>query len=158
MKTAISIDDVDEARSLQALESALVADRSALIVGGDGDAVELPGALRTFMATVVRALKNGERVQVATEDQWLTTEEAASLLGVSRPTFVKRLEEGALPFAQPGAHRRIRLQDLMAYQENLIRVRREKLEWMTEQGQQERLDELSGEAYREVLEEIRHGR
>ncbi len=38
-------------------------------------------------------------------------------LGVSRPTLVKILEDGKIPYDQPGRHRRLLFTDLLAYQQ-----------------------------------------
>lgn len=45
----------------------------------------------------------------------LTTAQAASILGVSRATVVRLCGEGRLPYAQPGSHRILRLEDVLDF-------------------------------------------
>ncbi|WP_237565642.1 helix-turn-helix domain-containing protein [Ornithinimicrobium cavernae] len=56
---------------------------------------------------VFARLAKGESVLVVSADEMLSTQEAADLLRVSRPTLVKMLDEGVLPFERPGTHRRV---------------------------------------------------
>ncbi len=58
------------------------------------------------------------------------------LLGVSRPHLIKLLESGELPFHKVGAHRRIRMKDLMEYQRIRDRGRREALDEMARKAQE----------------------
>ncbi|MDR1078644.1 MAG: helix-turn-helix domain-containing protein [Propionibacteriaceae bacterium] len=51
-------------------------------------------------------------------DVWLTTGQAAEVNGVSRSTMVRMLDAGQLPSDQPNKHRRVRLEDLLAYKES----------------------------------------
>lgn len=69
-----------------------------------------------MIADFEAALAAGQTV-VALDDI-LTTQEAADLLGVSRPTVVRLIDEGTLPATEPaGSHRRLRLADVLAYRE-----------------------------------------
>ena len=54
---------------------------------------------------------------VAPEATLLTTQQAADLLGVSRPTVVRLIDAGSLPSERHGNRRRIRLGDLLSYRE-----------------------------------------
>ncbi|WP_430478729.1 excisionase family DNA-binding protein [Streptomyces sp. P11-1] len=87
---------------------------------------------------VVRALAVGKAVTVAPVNTTLTTQEAADLLGVSRPTFVKILDEGGLSYTRPGRHRRVLLADVLDYKEARRSQRRQGLDELT------RLTEESG--------------
>lgn len=82
-----------------------------------GDRVELPVEVYRVLRQVVEALRQGLAVTVAPLTLTLTTQQAADLLGISRPTVVKLLEEGAIAFERTGTHRRIMLRDLLAYRE-----------------------------------------
>jgi excisionase family DNA binding protein len=48
----------------------------------------------------------------------------------ARPTLVRLLESGKIPFEQPGRHRRVRLADVLAYQERAARHRAAGLDQM----------------------------
>ncbi|MER7081391.1 DNA binding domain-containing protein, excisionase family [Saccharopolyspora kobensis] len=91
---------------------------SALITR-DGSRIDLPDELYDVLHDVVYALSRGLAITVAPRHTVLTTGEAAELLGVSRPTLVRLLESGEIPYEQPGRHRRIRLDDLLAYENAL---------------------------------------
>ena len=57
------------------------------------------------------------------------------MLGISRPTLVRLLEDGEISYEQRGRHRRIMLADLLAYQASMRRERREALDRMAQEGQ-----------------------
>ncbi len=78
-------------------------------------AIELPTAALRLLIDILAELADGNAVQVLPIHAEVTTQEAADLLNVSRPHFVKLLEQGALPFHKTGKHRRIQFADVMAY-------------------------------------------
>ena len=71
--------------------------------------------LADVLLKVADQLSRGKAVFVAPYDTTLTTQDAADYLGVSRPTLVKLLEQGDIPFTRIGRHRRVTLSDLQHY-------------------------------------------
>ncbi|GAA0306055.1 hypothetical protein GCM10009528_24110 [Kineococcus aurantiacus] len=78
----------------------------------------MPPELAVALREAVHALAHGEAVTLTPHEALLTTQEAADVLGVSRPTLVRLLESGALPYTKPGVHRRVRLEDVLDYAES----------------------------------------
>jgi excisionase family DNA binding protein len=89
---------------------------SAALVGADGERVRLPDAVYRLLKEIVRNMQLGRAIALVPENQQLTTQRAANLLGVSRPYLIKLLEAGELPYHKAGSHRRIYLKDLREYQ------------------------------------------
>jgi excisionase family DNA binding protein len=105
--------------------------RRLRLVVDDDTPVELPSAVGEALAQVVSILSRGRPVLVMPQNVELSTGEAAELLGVTRPTVVKLMEDGVLPFTRPNSSRRIALHDVLAYKEQRSRARREALDEMT---------------------------
>jgi excisionase family DNA binding protein len=82
-----------------------------------GDQVELPPEIYEVLRKVVDVLGHGLAVTVAPRALTLTTQQAADLLGVTRPTIVKILDGGGIPYERVGTHRRVLLTDVLAYRE-----------------------------------------
>jgi excisionase family DNA binding protein len=104
--------------------------QGAALVGPDGERLELPPEVFEVLREVVEALAGGLAITIAPHQMILSTSEAAGILGVSRPTLVRLLESGEIPFEQPGRHRRVRLADVLAYQERAARHRAAGLDQM----------------------------
>jgi excisionase family DNA binding protein len=64
-------------------------------------------------------MAQGKAVTVAPHNLQLTTQEAADLLGISRPTLVRLLERGDIPLTKPNRHPRVQLIDVLAYQQRV---------------------------------------
>jgi excisionase family DNA binding protein len=126
-----------------------------LLLGPDGEQVPLPEEVYRVLVEVVQAMREGKVITLVPRTQRLTTQEAADFLGVSRPTLVKLLEEGKIPYEQPGRHRRIMFTDLLAYQERLGEERRAALDRMTEDASEAGLYDGTPEDYAAALKRAR---
>lgn len=108
--------------------------------GTDTSRLPLDQALRGVLLEALSAFQQGEAVTVVPRTTLLTTQEAADVLGMSRPTLVHLLEDGEIPFEKPGRHRRVLLRDLLDYQARL-RSRRSVLLDQLGEDAAERLNE-----------------
>jgi|APSaa5957512535_1039671.scaffolds.fasta_scaffold60070_3 excisionase family DNA binding protein len=116
--------------------------------GPNGEHLILPPEVYEVLRDVVTAMGHGQAVTVAPVHQRLTTQEAADLLGISRPTLVKLLEAGEIDFEQPGRHRRVRLNNVLAYRERRSTQRRESLDRMVEIADESGMYEKTAEPVR----------
>ena len=82
--------------------------------GGVDQTLSLPPGAASLIESLLGHLSRGEEVAVMTVDQELSPNDAASLLGVSRPLVVHRMDVGDLPFRYVGKHRRSTLRDVLA--------------------------------------------
>lgn len=129
-----------------------------LLLGPDGEQVPLPEEVYRVLRQVVEVMRQGKATLVAPQGLLLTTQEAADFLGVSRPTLVKLLEEGGIPFEKPNRHRRVRLQDLVDFQQRRRDERRAVLHQLTEEASELGLYEGTPADYATALKSVRHRR
>lgn len=81
---------------------------------GADHVVKLPPKAAALLEAALGHLLQGERIVVLAEDQELSPNDAAEILGISRPLVVHRMDIGDLPFRYVGKHRRARLKDVLA--------------------------------------------
>lgn len=92
---------------------------SMKLVDASGKAYELPGVLFELLKQGAEQLANGQSIYQDSLNRFLSSQEAAELLSVSRTHLVKLLEQNELPFTMVGAHRRLRLVDVLEYKKRL---------------------------------------
>jgi excisionase family DNA binding protein len=126
----------------------IAVDQHAELVGPDGRRLRLPAPVYDVLCHVVLAMAHGQAVTIAPHNQRLTTQEAADILGVSRPTLVKMLDEGRIPFEQPGRHRRVLLRDVLDFQERRRAAREAALDEIIEISEE-------GDGYRQAVAPVR---
>lgn len=102
----------------------------------DGTVIDLPAPVTEALAEVLEAAADGERPLVLRSPDNLTTEQAAAILNVSRPTVVRWIEAGKLPARMVGTHRRLTLGDVLAFRDQSTKRRRQALDEMTRQAEE----------------------
>jgi excisionase family DNA binding protein len=103
-----------EHKQVQELEAMLNRGNAAL-VSSAGERIDLPNTVYEILRKLVTLMARGQAVTLVPDNQAVTTERAADILGMSRPFFVKLLETGVMPFHRVGYQRRVYLRDVLAY-------------------------------------------
>lgn len=109
----------------------------AKLVSATGEEIAIPESVYRLLRETVHLLASGRAVSLVPLHYELTTQEAADLLNVSRPFLIKLLEQREIPYAMVGSHRRIRIDDLLAYKHRRDANRREHLRQLTQFSQDE---------------------
>lgn len=122
----------DAVATLRDLVELLERSRSVVLTNSeDGTRHVLPDSVRDVLRKSLAAMVEHQAVTIAGSNTVLTTQDAAELLGISRPTLVQLLETEKIPYTKPNRHRRILLEDVLAYQRQLTQNRRRALDAMT---------------------------
>lgn len=115
--------DGKDAELYSAVTNALSVTDAVTVVPANGEPVDLPPALCAVLLVASREFAAGRGVLVFPQDTVLTAQEAARLLGVSRPTMNRILDSGRIASERPASHRRVKLADVVAYQQNMVAQR-----------------------------------
>jgi len=128
-----SVASQDRAAAREAL--ACLRDGGALFVGAERSSFALPPYVAREVETLLEAYADGQTPLVSTSDEEVGTQEAAAFLKLSRPTVVKMMDDGRIPFRRPGKHRRVRRVDLVAFERRLRRDQDAAMEELSALGQ-----------------------
>jgi excisionase family DNA binding protein len=85
------------------------------VVHADGtrETVALPPVVAGMVEDLLTKVAASGHVALLAEDAEVSPEDAAAILGISRPLVRRRMDAGVLPFRRVGAHRRLRLTDVL---------------------------------------------
>lgn len=100
-----------------------VSDFNVVSEDGETHSVKLPKNAIKLMIEVLTQLGHGNSVNITPIHAELTTQEAADLLNMSRPTFIKLLDSGDLPHSRTGNRRKVAFSDVMNYKQSLEKKR-----------------------------------
>lgn len=119
----------EERETIREVNELLAASEGApALVSPSGEKVELSHSVHKVLLDAIKHLSQGIPVEILPLHSFLTTQEAANLLNVSRPYLVGLLEKGEIPFHKVGKHRRVLAEDLIVYKHRRDSDRREALQ------------------------------
>lgn len=85
------------------------------VVGSSGEALDLPASVVEVLQRATAVLSSGDAVAILPVGKDLSTQQAADILNVSRQYVVRLVNEGRLPATKTGKHRRLRMEDVLAF-------------------------------------------
>jgi excisionase family DNA binding protein len=86
--------------------------------------VQLPTPAAALLLRVLEEMARGNAVTIIPVHAELTTQEAADMLNISRPSLIQLLEESKIEYRRVGTHRRVRFEALMQYKRRADEARR----------------------------------
>ncbi|MGI8417530.1 MAG: helix-turn-helix domain-containing protein [Nakamurella sp.] len=82
----------------------------------DDQELTVPREAAELLRRILAAMAAGTPVQVIPVHDELTTQQAADILGVSRPHLIKLLDDGQIGYRLVGTHRRVLAESLRRYE------------------------------------------
>lgn len=101
------------------------------LVGPSGQRHRIPESVIHGLARIVEVLARGDALTIVPVGARVTTQQAADLLNVSRQYLVRLLDEGRIPYDRTGTHRRLKIEDVLAYKQKRDRERDAGLDELT---------------------------
>ena len=125
----------ESVRSLSALTARDSSVMVTVCTKGRDQGVEIPAGAVALLVDILENMAAGRGVSLVPQKAELTTVQAASMLNVSRPFLIKMLNEGIIPFHKTGTHRRVRIEDVMAYKARIDQAREATLDALVADAQ-----------------------
>lgn len=89
--------------------------------------IQIPLIALKMFGEILKAMSDGKPISIVPVATEVTTQQAAEIIGCSRPHIVKLLEEGKIAYTKVGKHRRIKFEDVTKYKEQLKKDQKQHL-------------------------------
>ena len=106
------------------------------LVGPSGETISIPESMFYMLERVAEVMARGDSLTIVPVGKEMTTQQAADLLNVSRQYLVRLLDDGRIPFTKTGKHRRVRIEDVLAFKELRDRDRKAGLDELTRMSEE----------------------
>jgi excisionase family DNA binding protein len=111
-------DQAEIAELSSALQTPSAADDTHYdLIGPGGERHRIPKAIVYGLARMAEVLARGDAVTIVPVGTVMTTQQAADVLNVSRQYLVRLLDGGKIPYDRTGKHRRLKIEDVLAYKQ-----------------------------------------
>ena len=98
--------------------------------------LNLPAPALRLLVRILEEMARGNAVTLIPVHPELTTQEAADMLNISRPSLIQLLDEGRIEFRRVGTRRRVRFEVLMKYKRQADIERRKVLKHLAAKDQE----------------------
>jgi excisionase family DNA binding protein len=132
----LTLTDINMAQQSSDFLNKISESSSVYFVGIKNDRVPLPPSAVKLLVEIMNQMAQGHTLTVVPQKDYITTQESADLLNVSRPFFVKLLESGKIPYKKVGNRRRILSEDVLKYKNNIQKKRVHVLQELVDQAQE----------------------
>jgi excisionase family DNA binding protein len=89
---------------------------SVRVVGAKTEeTLRIPASAVKMLVRILEEMALGNAVTLIPVHAELTTQEAADMLNISRPSLIQLLDDGKIEYRKIGTHRRVRFEALMSY-------------------------------------------
>lgn len=88
------------------------------------ETLRIPAPAVRMLVRILEEMARGNAVTLIPVHAELTTQEAADMLNISRPSLIQLLAEDKIEYRKVGTHRRIKFESLMAYKRAADKERR----------------------------------